>query len=113
MHRFNEKAPKQEHTEKYFRNLIESTQNQIVVTIFRLIWIQTDVHLDPNQSVNGNYNLISGLFKKISEIFPCVRGGNAYRVLGTDESILYACRSYVQDNQFASISTWLKNMNTQ
>ena len=28
---------------KYFRNLIKSTQNQIVFTLFRLIWNQTDV----------------------------------------------------------------------
>ena len=33
------------HTEKSFRNLIKSTRNQIVFTIFRLIWNQTDVHL--------------------------------------------------------------------
>ena len=48
------------HTEKYFRNLIKSTRDQIVFTIFRLIWIQTDVRLDPNQSENGKYNLILG-----------------------------------------------------
>ena len=47
------------HTEKYFRNLIESTRNQIVFTIFRLVWIKTEVRLDPNQSENGKYNLIS------------------------------------------------------
>ena len=42
------------HTEKYFRNCIKSTRNQIVFTIFRSIWIQTDaVRLDPNQSENG------------------------------------------------------------
>ena len=35
-------------TEKSFRNLIESNRNQIVFTIFRLIWIQADVRLDPN-----------------------------------------------------------------
>ena len=34
------------HKEKYFRNLIISTWYQIVFTIFRLIWIQTDVRLD-------------------------------------------------------------------
>ena len=48
------------HTEKSFRNIIKSTRNQIVFTIFRLIWIQTDVRLDPNQSEIGKYNLISG-----------------------------------------------------
>ena len=31
---------------------IFSTLNQIVFAIFRLIWIQTDVRLDPNQSEN-------------------------------------------------------------
>ena len=35
-------------TEKYFRNLMKSTRNQIVFTIFRLIWNKTDVRLDPN-----------------------------------------------------------------
>ena len=33
------------HTEKTFRNLIKLTRNQIVFTIFRLIWHQTDVCL--------------------------------------------------------------------
>ena len=28
------------HTEKYFFNLVKSTRNQIVFTIFRMIWIQ-------------------------------------------------------------------------
>ena len=60
------------HTGKYFRNLIESTRNQIVFTIFRLIWIQMDVRLVPNQSENRKYNLISGWFNDISEIFLCV-----------------------------------------
>ena len=49
------------HTDKYFLNLVKLTRNQIVSTIFRLIWIQTDrVRLDPNRSGNGKYNLISG-----------------------------------------------------
>ena len=39
--------------EKSFRNRIESNRNQIVFTIFRLIWNQTDVRLVPNQSENG------------------------------------------------------------
>ena len=39
-------------TEMHFRNLISSNRNQIVFTIFRLIWNQTDVRLDPNQSEN-------------------------------------------------------------
>ena len=37
------------HAEKFaFRNLVESTRNQIVFTIFRLIWYETDVRLIPN-----------------------------------------------------------------
>ena len=63
------------HTEKSFRNLIESTRNQIVFTIFWLIWIQTDsVRLVPNHSENGKYNLISGWFhfNKIAKRFICV-----------------------------------------
>ena len=38
------------HTEKSFRNLDKSNRNQIVFTIFRLIWKQTDFRLDTNQS---------------------------------------------------------------
>ena len=49
-------------TQKSFRNLIKSNRNQIVFTIFRLIWNQTDVRLVPNQSANGKYNLISVWF---------------------------------------------------
>ena len=60
-------------TEKYFRNFIKSTRNQILFTIFRLIWNQTKVRLVPNQSVNGKYNLISGWSNKISKIFLCVQ----------------------------------------
>ena len=47
-------------TEKYIRDLIESTRYQIVFTIFQLIWILTNVRLDPNQSENGKYKIISG-----------------------------------------------------
>ena len=60
------------HTENFFRNLIKSTWNQIVFTIFRLIRNQTEVRLVPNQSENGKYNLISGWFNKISKKFLCV-----------------------------------------
>ena len=47
------------HTEKYSPNLIKSNRNQIVFTMHRLIWDQTDVRLVPNQSENGKYNMIS------------------------------------------------------
>jgi len=39
------------------------TRNQIVFTIFRSIWIQTDVRLDSNRLENGKYNLIPGSFR--------------------------------------------------
>ena len=47
------------HTEKYFINLIKSIRNQFEFTSFWLIWNQTDVCLDPNNSEHGEYNLIS------------------------------------------------------
>ena len=57
--------PIERYTEKSFRNLINSNWNQIVYTIFRLIWNQTDFRLVTNQSKNGKYNLISVWFNKI------------------------------------------------
>ena len=44
----------------YSQNLNKTKRNQIVFTIFRLKWFQTDVRLDRNQSENGKYNLTSG-----------------------------------------------------
>ena len=52
-------------TVKSFRNLVKSNWSQIVYTIFRLIWTQTDVRLGPNQSESGKYKLISVWFNKI------------------------------------------------
>ena len=74
------------HTEKSFRNLIKSTWNQIAFTIFRLIWTQTDVRLDPNQSVHGKYNLISGWFNKIWKRYLCVACSLEYGVSPFGES---------------------------
>ena len=55
------------------RNLIKSNRNQIVYTIFRLIWNKNQrVRLDSNQSENGKCNLISVWFNKILKMFPCV-----------------------------------------
>ena len=54
------------------RNLIKSNRNQIVFTVFRSIWSQTDVHLVRNQSENGKYKLISVWLIKILKIFLCV-----------------------------------------
>ena len=61
------------------RNLIKSTRNHIVFTIFRLIWNQTDARLILNQSENGKYNLISGWFNKISKRFLCVHAFDTRR----------------------------------
>ena len=47
------------YTQKSFWNLIKSNLIQIVYTVFRLIWIQTNVRWVPNQSVQGKYNMIS------------------------------------------------------
>ena len=60
------------HTEKYFLNRVKSNQNQIVFTIFPLIWNQTELYLVPNQSENVNYNLIMIWFNNIQKInIPC------------------------------------------
>ena len=85
------------HTEKYFRNLIKSTRNQIVFTILRLIWNQTDVRLVLNQSENGEYNLILGWFNKIPKRFLC-----AYR-----EKTVSVARWNVIGFQFF-LSSWNK-----
>ena len=77
------------HTENFFRNLIKSNRNQIVSTIFRLIWNTNGrVRLDPNQSENGNYNLISGWFNKISKRFLCVYAPEPMLVLMVETSPL-------------------------
>ena len=46
------------HTEKSFRNITKPNRNQIVFTILRLIWNQTNVRSVSNQSENGKNNLI-------------------------------------------------------
>ena len=46
-------------TETFFGNLTESNRNQIVFTIFRWIWNQTDVRLVPKPSENCKCILIS------------------------------------------------------
>ena len=45
--------------------------NQIVLTIFRLIWNQTESHLVQNQSEDGKYDLIPIDFKKSEKKFVC------------------------------------------
>ena len=56
-------------TEKSLRNIIRLSRNQIVSTIFRLIWNRMGDCLIPNQSENGKYNMISIWFNKISVRF--------------------------------------------
>ena len=73
-----------QHIEKYFRNIIKSNRNQIVFTIFQLTWRQSDVRLVPNQSENGNYNLILGSFNKISKKILYVYKKNYLRILRSD-----------------------------
>ena len=45
------------HTEKSFRNFIESIRNQILFTMHRLIWNQTLVRLD---QINPTYTFQPG-----------------------------------------------------
>ena len=61
------------HTEKTFWNLVNSNRNQIVFTIFRLIWNQKDVCLVLNHLKNGKYNLISVRINRIPKRFLCVQ----------------------------------------
>ena len=74
------------HTGKYFQNFIKSTRNQIAFTIFWFIWIQMDARLDPYQSENGKYNLISGWFNKISKTFL-----SAYTLVWLDFPLFSSC----------------------
>ena len=71
------------------RNLIISNWNQIVFTIFRLIWNQTNVRLTPNQSENCNYNLNSVWFIKISKRFLHMNTDQTY-ICGRDLASLEA-----------------------
>ena len=91
----------QVHMEKYFWNLIKSNLNQIVFTIFRLIWNQTNVCLVPNQSENGKYYLISVWFNKISRKKFCVYTGSldekVVSFLGTVGSTQGAKEIYVPE----------------
>ena len=51
-------------SEKSFQVLIKLSRNQIVFTIFQLIWNQMDpVRMVPNQSENGKYYIQRNLFK--------------------------------------------------
>ena len=62
------------HTKKSVRNLIKSNRDQIVLTIYRLIWNQTDVRLVLNQSGNSKYNPIRFDMTRIRKAFRCVSG---------------------------------------
>ena len=60
------------HAGKYFRNLLESDGDQIVLTIFRLVWNQMDVCLVPDRSEDGECSLSSVEFGVIFGRFLCV-----------------------------------------
>ena len=85
--------------ENIFPNLIKSNRNQIVFTIFRLIWNQTNVCLDPNLWENGEYNLISGWFNKIQKIFLSVY---AFETLYFTEALCF----YVSESWGPNFSLW-------
>ena len=71
-------------------NFIKSTRNLIVFTIIKFIWIQMDVRLDPNQSENGKYNLISSLFNTISKrdlsVYVSEKVGKKFHRIGFHET---------------------------
>ena len=69
-------------TEKSFPNAIKSNRNQSVFIIIRLIWNRTDVRLAPNQSENGEYNLISVDLKGIGSI-------DSYDLFGTKRNSIW------------------------
>ena len=56
-----------DYTYKSFQNLIKSNWNEIVFTIFQLIWNKSEYRL-----VTSKYNQISVRFKKIQKWFLCV-----------------------------------------
>ena len=70
-------------TKHYARNFAPriaqfKNRNQIVFTIFRLIWDQMDVRLFPNRSGNGKYNLISvGCYKILKRFLRRTTGREA------------------------------------
>ena len=76
------------HTQKLFRNLIKSNQNQIVFTILRLIWNQTDVHL-----VQINHKMVNTIWFQ----FDLIRFQKDFSVyLGT----IYARNFFFQKNDW-------------
>ena len=67
------------HADKFFRNLIKSNRNQIVFTIFRLIYNQTEYSLYPNQWECGIYNQTFVDFATIRSRFLFVFIASNYR----------------------------------
>ena len=60
------------HTEKSFLNLVKSNQICIVITLFRLVWDQADLHLVSIQSEKCNYNPNLVEIKNTRKRFPSV-----------------------------------------
>ena len=83
------------YAEKSFRNLVKSNRNQIIFTIFRLIWNQTDVHSVPNQRENGKYNLISLWSNKISlceSLYGWIRCWVSMQNILAEKRVLFSCQ---------------------
>ena len=94
-----------------FWNLIKSIWNQIVSTIFQLVWTQTDsVRLVPNQSGNVKYNLISIWFDKILKRFFCVNGARVSAAITFHYFLLLkfsiSTRPECSPTSFLSHSNW-------
>ena len=98
-------------TEKTFQNLSISTRIRLYFPFFRLIWIQTDVRLDPNQSENGKHNLISGWFNQILKRFPYMCA--VFKVQYADTvhfSVLPSSHLVRKTNWFYSVNGYRREM---
>ena len=81
--KYDGKPQSRVHTEKLILNLINSNQILIVITQFRLIYLQKDFRLVLNLSNNGNYNPnLDWINKILKEIFLCAfEHSNLYKDL--------------------------------
>ena len=99
------------HTEKSFRNLIKTNRDQIVFSTYWLIWNQMNsVHLFPNQSDNGKYNLILFWINHIPKRFLCVTHGvQDLKGLNHVVLLLITCNFQNPDRWMARILTIVCN----
>ena len=99
------------HAEASFRNLIKSKRNQIVFSIFRLIWNQTEVRLVPNPSVRGKYNLISVWYNKISKRFFCVYYVKHCKHISVLSSLINFEHNFIK--YYLHLKTWIEYLFTK